>query len=63
MTALKADDEERRAVEVRTGLEELVRRRFVVELVLDRFGVGDERSELKAPAPDRNPWCCVEYPR
>ena len=55
MTALKADDEERRAAEVRTGLVELVRHRFVVELVLDRFGVGDERSELKAPAPDRNP--------
>ena len=44
--APKADEEERKVAEVRTGL---------VELVRDRFVVGDERSEPKAPAPDRNP--------
>ena len=43
--APKAEEEERKAAEVRTGL---------VEVVRDRFVVDDERSELKAPTPDRN---------
>ena len=45
---------------MRTAAEE---KTWLAEVVGDRFVVGDERSELKAPVPDWVPlFCCMYIP-